>query len=140
MIKIETLGMLDSAKVNPVLTHTADVKNYSFLKIDEELYLIANTVTGDDSYKEDVVIEKGNYLNGFLVRAWDGQKLVIDAKHIKDELTTINVDDKLEAQEDGTLKKSEGEATGTYFVVTDKGVTLTGAAIKAKVVVSNTGE
>ena len=65
MVKIETLGMLDTAKVNPVLTHTADVKNYSFLTIDDDLYLIANTLTGDDAGKEDVVIKKGDYLNGF---------------------------------------------------------------------------
>ena len=140
MIKIETLGMLDTAKVNPILTHTADVKNYSFLKKDEELYLIANTITGDDAYKEDVVTKKGDYLNGFLVKAWDGQKLVIDAKHIQDELTNLNVNDKLEAQDDGTLKKNDGGVTGTYFVVTDKDVTLTGAAIKAKVVASDKGE
>ena len=136
MIKLETLGMLDSAKVNPILKYTEDVKNYSFLTIDEELYLIANTVTGDDAYKEDVVIKKGDYLNGFLVKAWDGQKLVIDSKHIQDKLESLEVNDKLEAQDDGTLKKSAGGAKGVYFVVTDKGVTLTGAAIKAKVVVS----
>lgn len=131
--------MLDTAKINPVLTHTEDVKNYSFLTKDEELYLIANTITGDDSYKEDVIIKKGDYLNGFLVRAWDGQKLVIDAKHIQDELTTLNVNDVLEAQEDGTLKKGEA-GKGVHLVITDKGVTLTGAAVKAKVVVAADAE
>lgn len=131
--------MLDTAKVNPVLTHTADVKNYSFLTIDDDLYLIANTLTGDDAGKEDVVIKKGDYLNGFLVKAWEGQKLVIDAKHIQDELTTLNVNDALEAQEDGTLKKSES-GEGVHLVITDKGATLTGAAVKAKVVVAADAE
>lgn len=134
MIKVETLGMLDVAKVNPVLTHEEDVKNYSFLTVDDELYLIANTITGDNAYREDVTIPAGEYLNGFLVRAWDAQKLVIDGKHIQDELSTVDVNDTLVADEDGTLKK--GEAAGVHFVVTDKGVTLTGAAVKAKVVVA----
>lgn len=133
MIKVETLGMLDAAKVNPVLQHTEDVKNYSFLTVDDELYLISNTITGDNSYREDVVIPAGEYLNGFLVKAWDGQKLVIDGKHIQDELDGLNVGDALEAQEDGSLKKADS-ATGVHLVITDKGVTLTGAAIKAKVV------
>lgn len=134
MIKIETLGMLDVAKVNPVLTHTEDVKNYSFITVDEELYLVSNTITGDNAYREDVVIPAGEYLNGFLVRAWDGQKLVIDGKHIQDKLSGLVVGDALVAQKDGTLKK--GEAEGVHLVITDTGITLTEAAIKAKVVVA----
>lgn len=137
MIKVETLGMLDVAKVNPVLKHTEDVKNYSFLTVDNELYLISNTITGDNSYREDVTIPAGEYLNGFLVKAWDGQKLVIDGKHIQDELSALNVGDILEAQDDGTLKKVSTSA-GVHLVITDKGVTLTEAAVKAKVVVAAT--
>ena len=133
MVKIETIGMLDVAKVNPVLKHTDDVKNYSFITIDDDLYLIANTVTGDDAYKEDVTIPAGEYLNGFLVKAWEGKKLVIDGKHIQDELSTVSVGEIL-VVEDGGLKK--GSASGVHFVVTDTGVTLTGAAVKAKVVVA----
>lgn len=135
MIKVETLGMLDVAKVNPVLKHTEDVKNYSFLTVDDELYLISNTITGDNAYREDVTIPAGEYLNGFLVRAWDGQKLVVDGKHIQDKLTTLSVGDTLEAQTDGTLKKVS-EATGVHLVITDKGVTLTEAAVKAKVAIA----
>lgn len=134
MIKIETLGMLDVAKVNPVLKHTEDVKNYSFITVDDELYLVSNTITGDNAYREDVAIPAGEYLNGFLVRAWDGQKLVIDGKHIQDELSGLSVGDVLVAQDDGTLKK--GDAEGVHLVITDTGVTLTEAAVKAKVVVA----
>lgn len=137
MIKVETLGMLDVAKVNPVLKHTKDVKNYSFLTADNELYLISNTITGDNSYREDVTIPAGEYLNGFLVKAWDGQKLVIDGKHIQGELSALNVGDILEAQDDGTLKKVSTSA-GVHLVITDKDVTLTEAAVKAKVVVAAT--
>lgn len=110
--------MIDTAKVNPVLTHTADVKNYSFLTVGDDLYLIANTVTGDGEYTEDAVIPKGEYLNGFLVKAWDGQKLVVDARHIPEGFDALNVKDKLEAQEDGTLKKGD-TPKGIYFEVTD---------------------
>lgn len=134
MIKVETLGMLDVAKVNPVLKHTEDVKNYSFITIDDELYLVSNTITGDNAYREDVVIPAGEYLNGFLVKAWDGQKLVIDGKHIQDELSGLSAGDTLVAQEDGTLKK--GAASGVHLVITDTGITLTEAAVKAKVVVA----
>ena len=139
MIKVETLGMIDVAKVNPVLTHTEDVKNYSFLTKDNDLYLVANTLTGDNSCKEDCVIKKGNYLNGFLVKAWEGQKLIIDGKHIQDDLSGLNVNDALEAQADGSLKKVEA-GKGVHLVITDKGVTLTEAAVKAKVVVADVGE
>lgn len=134
MIKCETLGMFDVAKVNPVLTYEEDVMNYSFITIDDELYLIANTLTGDNAYRENVAIPAGEYLNGFQVRAWEGQKLVIDGKHIQDELSTLDVDDVLVADEDGTLKK--GDAAGVHLVITDTGVMLTEAAVKAKVVVA----
>lgn len=135
MIKCETLGMLDVAKINPILKHTDDVKNYSFLTVDDELYLISNTLTGDNAYREDVVIPAGEYLNGYLVKAWEGQKLVVDGKHIQDELSGLNVGDALEAQSDGTLKKASS-GTGVHLVITDTGVTLTEAAVKAKVVVA----
>ena len=82
MIKVETLGMLDIAKINPVLKSEEDVKNYSFLTADGILYLISNTVVGDDAYLKDVVIPAGDFLNGYQVDAWVGQKLVVDGKHI----------------------------------------------------------
>ena len=138
MIKCETIGMLDSAKVNPILTHTEDVANYSFFKVGDDVYLIANTVTGDGSYCADTVIPKGEYLNGYLLKAWEGQKLVIDAKHIEDDISGIEVNDTLAPQDSGKLKK--GEATGVHLVVTDKDQYLTEKAVKAKVVVAAAGE
>ena len=138
MIKIETIGMLDTAKNDPTLTHTADVKNYSFLTKDDEVYLIANTITGDKAYSPDEVIAKGDFLNAFLLKAWEGQKLVIDGKHITDALSGVSVGDTLVPQEDGTLKK--GDAKGVCLKVTDKGVRLTEEAVKAKVVIAASGE
>lgn len=133
MIKVETLGMLDVAKINPVLKSDKDVANYSFIIDDGDVYLVSNTIIGDDSYRENIIIPAGEYLNGYLVKAWEGQKLVVDGKHVTGGVSTLNKDDVLVVAEDGTLKA--GEAAGVHFVVTDK-VTLTEAAVKVKVVVA----
>ena len=133
MIKVETLGMLDVAKINPVLKSDKDVANYSFITDEGDVYLVSNTIVGDDSYRENITIPAGEYLNGYLVKAWEGQKLVVDGKHVTGGVAALNKDDVLVVAEDGTLKV--GEATGVHFVVTDK-VTLTEAAIKVKVVVA----
>ena len=140
MIKTETIGMLDSAKVNPVLTSQTDVENYQFITNDGDVYLVANTLTGDDAGKEDVVIKAGEYLNGFLVKVWDGQKLIVDEKHIAytasksysditagTTLMTINTNGKLAVAE-------SAPASGVYFKVTDK-CRLTQKAVKVKVIV-----
>lgn len=134
MIRVETIGMLDVAKSNPVLKSENAVANYSFLTFDKDLYLITNTVTGDDAYKEDVVFPAGEYLNGFLVKAWESQKLVIDGKHITGGVSGLTVGSVLVAGEDGKLKT--GSAAGVHLVVTDVKVRLTEAAVKAKVVVA----
>jgi len=140
MIKVETLGMIDSAKVNPVITSQSDVANYQFITHDDDVYLIANTLSGDDSGKEDIIIKAGEYLNGYLVKAWDGQKLVIDEKHIKYADSKSYADiaagtTLLKITTDGNLEvASAAPSTGIYFKVTDK-CTLTEKAIKAKVIV-----
>lgn len=137
MIKVETLGMLDIAKINPVLTSSNDVVNYSVIIVDGITYLISNTITGDDSYKEDVVIPAGESLNGYDIEAWKGQKLVVDGKHVADGITDLEVENVLTVGDDGKLKKaSNAPASGVYFVVTDKGITLTEPAIKVRVMVA----
>lgn len=137
MIKVETLGMLDIAKINPVLTSSDDVVNYSVITVDGITYLISNTITGDDSYKEDVVIPAGESLNGYNIEAWKGQKLVVDGKHITGGITTLKVDDVLTVGRDGKLTKASTTPTsGVYFVVTNKGVTLTEPAIKVRVMMA----
>lgn len=137
MIKVETIGMLDVAKVNPVITSESDVTNNQFITHEDNVYLVANTLVGDDSYREDVVIKAGEYLNGYLVKAWEGQKLVIDGKHVTGEYATYSVKDTvLVVGKDGKLAVSEAAPdSGVYFVVTDK-CTLTEKAIKARVCVA----
>lgn len=146
MIKTESLGMIDVAKVNPVIKSESDVVNYSFLTVDNDVYLISNTITGDDAYKEDVTIPAGDYLNGFLVKAWEGQKLVIDEKHIKygegeDYAKITPGTTVLKVDESGKLAITASAPTsGVYFIITDK-TTLTGKAVKARVIVAvDTGE
>lgn len=134
MIKVETLGMIEVAKVNPVLKADKDVANYSFITDDGVAYLVANTLTGDNAYREDVVIPAGEYLNGYALKAWEGQKLVIDGKHITGGVEAATVGAVLVVADDGKLKT--GEATGTHLVVTDVDTRLTEKAVKAKVVVA----
>ena len=79
------------------------------------------------------MIPAGDFLNGYQVDAWVGQKLVIDGKHIEGGVSALNVGDTLVVAEDGTLKA--GSAAGVHFVITDK-TTLTEAAVKARVAVA----
>jgi len=141
MIKVETLGMLDIAKINPVLTSANDVVNNSFLTVDGITYVILNDINGDDAYKDGVTIKAGEYLNGYDLSAWAGQKLVIDEKHITyasgadyDDITAGTT--LLKPKTDGTLEvASTAPSSGVYFKVTDK-VTLTEKAVKAVVMVA----
>ena len=147
MIKVETIGMLDVAKINPVLKSASDVTNNSFLAVGDITYLIMNDIHGDDAYKDAVTIKAGEYLNGYDVAAWAGQKLVIDEKHIAygvsedysdltaEDLTTNTDGTMLKVKTGGKLETTDTAPTsGVYFVVTDK-VTLTEKAVKARVVV-----
>lgn len=133
MVKVETIGMYDVAKINPTLVYDKAVKNYSFVTVDDILYLIDNTVVGDDSYKEDISIPAGDKLNGYAVKAWEGQKLVVDAKHVVGGISTLSKGDVLVANDEGKLKA--GEAAGVHFVVSEK-TTLTEPAIKVVVTVA----
>ena len=147
MIKVETIGMIEVAKLNPVLISDKDVANYDFITVDDILYLISNTIVGDEAYMKDATIKAGDYLNGYQVDAWIGQKLVVDAKHIAlgtgktyDDLKVADAtaDPAVEAtiltvNEDGKLAiASAAPASGIYFKVTDK-VTLTEKAVKVVV-------
>lgn len=140
MIKVETIGMIDNAVLNSVLKSANEVANYQFITDDGETYLVCNTVAGDDAYIDDVKFAAGEYLNGYNIKAWEGQKLVVDEKHItyatgkayKDlvagtTLLTVNADGKLAVA-------TTAPSSGVYFKVTDK-CRLTGNAVKVKVIV-----
>lgn len=141
MIKVETIGMIDNAVLNSVLQSAKEVANYQFITDDGDTYLVCNTIAGDDAYIDDVKFAAGEYLNGYNVKAWEGQKLVVDDKHIAYDsnktyadliagttLLTINAEGKLAVA-------SVAPESGVYFKVTDK-CRLTGNAVKVKVYVA----
>ena len=121
-----------------------DVANYTFLTDDGDVYLITNTITGDDAYKEGVVFAAGEYLDGYLVKSLEGLELVADEKHIAydveedyDDITvgTLLGIDTSETATKGKLTVIESApATGVYFKVTEKG-RLTEKAVVIKVCV-----
>ena len=130
--------MIEVAKINPVLKSEKEVANYALIKDNDILYLVSNTVTGDNAYAKDVTFKAGEYLNGYAVKAWEGQKLVIDEEHIAyaegkayaDLEANVTI---LVANDEGKLEVADAApAAGVYFVVTDK-TTLTGKAVKARV-------
>lgn len=140
MIKLETIGALDVAKINPVLISASDVENYTFITDNSILYLIANTLTGDDAYREDVVIKAGEYLNGYQVDALAGLKLVVDGKHIAygsgASYADLAADDVLVVDSNGKLEVDDSAPeSGVYFVITEK-VTLTEPAVKVLVCIA----
>ena len=137
MIKVQTLGMYDVAKNTPVLKSASAVANYSFLVDDGDQYVVMQSINGDDSYKEGITIPAGQPINGFQLKAWDGQKLIIDGKHIDGTYATVSVTGTILVIDTATgkIKVGTAPASGAYFVV--KGTTtLTEAAVIAKVVVA----
>lgn len=142
MIKVETIGMIQNSKNNPVLKSTSDVANYSFITDDGILYLVANTISGDNSYVDDMTIKAGEYLNGFQVDAWAGQKLVVDERHIaygqSQTFASITAGTTLMkvTSTGGKLEITDSApASGVYFKVTDKITTGNGKKIKVRVFV-----
>ena len=134
MIVLETIGGIQAAKINPVLTAEKDVTNNDFITVDGILYLINNTLSGDASYREDQTIAAGEFLNGYNMASLLGLKLVVDGKHIEDGVSGIEVGNYLTAAESGKLTVASSQPTsGVYFTVTDVNVTLTEAAVKVRV-------
>lgn len=132
MVKVETVGMYDVAKINPTLSLNRDIKNHSFITIDNILYLIDNTLAGDNSYRDDVILKAGEKLNGYIVGAWEGQNLIVDAKHVVDDIDDLDVGDTLTVNNDKL--KSVEEVSGVYFEVVGK-TKLTENAVVVKVCV-----
>lgn len=136
MIKIETIGMIDVAKNNPVIVSETDVKNNSFITYEGNLYVVMNTIVGDDAYKDEAVIKAGEYLNGFLVEAWKGQKLVVDAKHVTGGIASLAKDATLIVDTTTGGLKTGTASSGVYFKVKDLDAMLTEKAIKVEVCVA----
>lgn len=91
-IKFRTIGEIDVAKNNPVLTHTDAVKNYSILTQDGISYLVWNEINGDESYLKDQSIPAGAFLNGYNLSANVGQELVITEDMIDGDVSGLTKD------------------------------------------------
>ena len=141
MIKVRTLGMYDIAKINPTLTNNTDVENYTFLTKVGVTYLIMNTGYGDQADVEGLVIKAGDFLNGYNLRPWEDQELVIDQKHITfaSGQTYNNITagtTLLTIGNDGKLAIADSvPAEGVFFKVTAK-TNLTEKAVIAKVMIA----
>ena len=127
MVKFRTVGEIEIAKNNPVLTHNAAVKNGSIFVADGETYMIWNTINGDDAYKDDVVIPAGEFLNGFNLSANIGQELVVDAKHITNTYATLKAGDTV------TFKSDYLVGTPTVSFTAVAKTQLTGDAVIVKI-------
>lgn len=127
MVKFRCLGEIEIAKNNPVLTHTAAVKNGSIFAADGETYMIWNTINGDDAYKDDVEIAAGEFLNGFNLSANIGHELVVDAKHITNDYAGLKTGDAVTFKSDYLV----GSPTVAFTAVTK--TQLTGDAVIVKI-------
>lgn len=143
MIKLETIHELDRVVVDPTIKSVSAVKNYSFITNNGETYLVSNTITGDKAYANDYTFPAGEYLNGYLVKSLEGQKLVIDEEHIDyavsadyDDLTAGTTLLKVKSANGKLEVAAEAPTTGVYFKITDK-CRLTGKAVKALIIVAD---
>ena len=142
MIKCETLGMIQIAKNNPVLTSETDTAIYDFITQDGITYLVANTLSGDEVYQDDIVIKAGDPISGFEILPWEGMRLIIDEKHIAygdgesyDDIvagTTL-----MEINDDGKVEiVATAPNDGIYFKVVEK-CRLTENAVKVLIVIAD---
>lgn len=141
MIRVRTVGAYEVAKMNPVLTAEKNIVNNTlYADKDGTLYLIANEITGDDAYRDGVVIPKGEYLNAYRVDAWVGLDIIADAKHVSGGIDSFNYDgNDVLVYDEATGGLKAGEKTGLHFVAADKCV-LTEKAVILHVVGPEAGE
>ena len=99
MIKVKTIGMIEkNAKNNPVVKTHQDLKNgalhivtngttefptlgTSETKQTKNICIALNTGSGDEKYT-DLTIKKGDFVNSYLLEAWENQEIILDESHI----------------------------------------------------------
>jgi len=153
MIKVRTIGMIEkNSKNNPTIKAHEDLKNgalhvveneltaYPFDTKSKEICIALNTGAGDSQYT-DFNIKKGEFVNSYLLKAWDGQELVLDESHItysksQNYSSIIPGSTKLVAGNDGNFKiETDASSYGIYFEVTKK-LQFNGNGIVAKIKVN----
>ena len=141
MIKIEHVGMFDRAVVNPMLTAQTATANYTIINdANGDAYLVINKFAGDNTYKDEIVVPAGEFLNGYLLKSLKGQNLVIEGKHIDGGIENAEVGDTLIVNEDGAFEIGETTGKNLYLVITDVDARLAEKAVKAKIVVASVAE
>lgn len=157
MVHLKTIGMLEkNMKNDPTIkAHTIIQNGTIFTVLDKltqfpadgttvnpqtkDLYIALNISDGDNRYTE-FNIEQDDYVNAFLLRAWDTQEIIFNEKHMTydtgEDYNNIAVGAKLVAGPDGKFKTtSSPENYGIIFIVTEK-VQFNGDAFTVKIVVS----
>ena len=158
MLKVRTVGMIEkNAKNNPIPTAEVEMKNGAFhivkngvaklptegaagAKQSADLSVAINTGVGDERYTE-FKIAQGEFVNSFLLKAWEGQDLTFDESHItygvSEDYSKITVNStKLVAGTDGNLKiASDVTNYGVYLLVVQK-LQFNGNAVSARIVLN----
>lgn len=163
MVKLETIGMLKTAKNDPtVIADGETINGYIHVKGSDgkadapttgtseasqtdDLLITLNTITGDNSYNPDAKIASGDFLNSFYLAAWDNQNLIFNEDNITyaegTDYTDITAGTTvMVAHTDGKLIIADGttiksaEHKITFPVI--KKVQLDGNAIVVKVTVA----
>lgn len=156
MIKVKTIGMIEkNAKGNPIVKAHQDLKNGALHTVSngiaelpavgtsgakqiKNICVALNTGSGDAKYS-DFTIKKDEFVNSYLLSAWEGQEIVFDESHITygedEDYSKIKVNEtKLVAGTDGNFKiETDVSSYGIYFVVTEK-LQFNGNAVSAKIV------
>lgn len=158
MLKLKTIGMIEkNEKGNPIIKAHEDLKNgvlhtvlggltvfpvagTSGTKQTKNICVALNTVSGDKQFT-DFTIKKGEFVNSYLLSAWDGQEIIFDESHItygnsEDYSKIIVGTTKLVANTDGNFKiETDVSNYEIYFEVTEK-LQFNGNAVSAKIVIN----
>ena len=150
MVKVKTIGMIEkNAKNEPTVKAHADLKNGTIFVISsgvtpenhqtKDLYIALNSGSGDERYT-DFTIKKDDFVNGFLLRAWENQEIIFDESHIEygqnQSYSSLDVGTKLVATNSGKFKiESSVTNYGIYFEITEK-MQFNGNAVSAKIVMN----
>ena len=157
MVKEKTIGMIEkNAKNEPTVKAHADLKNGTIFVISngvtayptegtsgshqtKDLYIALNSGSGDERFT-DFTIKKDDFVNGFLLRAWENQEIIFDESHIEygqnQSYSSLNVGTKLVATSSGKFKiESSVTNYGIYFEITEK-LQFNGNAVSAKIVMN----
>ena len=150
MIKVKTVGMIEkNSKNNPVVKAHEDMKNGALHIVEngitsyptssvKDISIALNIGSGDEKYT-DFTIKKGDFVNSYLLRAWENQEIVFDESHItyaeSQDYSQIKANEtKLVAGTDGNFKiETDISNSEIYFIVTEK-LQFNGNAVSAKIV------